>query len=226
MRKDYGLAIRQNTITKATPTDQDVDKAVYKMKKNIIASLNHNIKSPDPTKQHRFCPPGETSWCKWQQDLATCTLTYKGDNCLPEVFLDVLKPIYMNLSETNLLRRCVHGATQNSNESINALVWIRCPKHKHHGATAVQCAAASAVCHFHCGASIREQIMEKLLVPAGKHTKKASHTKDKKRVAQSDLRATQREKKRHQGQQLLNVRREEALKDAEGVTYEAGAFNE
>ena len=109
--------------------------------------------------------------------------------------------------------------SHSNNESINALVWIRCPKHKHHGATAVQCAAASAVCHFHCGASIREQIMEKLLVPAGKHTKKASHTKDKKRVAQSDLRATQKEKKSHQGQQLLNVRREKALKDAEGFQH-------
>ena len=66
----------------------------------------------------------------------------------------------------------------------------------------------------------------KTVGPCWKTHQKASHTKDKKRVAQSDLRATQKEKKRRQGQQLLNVRREEALKDAEGVTYEAGAFNE
>ena len=67
-------------------------------------------------------------------------------------FLDVLRPIYTNLSESKLLRRCVYGATQNPNECMNALVGIRCPKHKHHGAKAVRCVAVSAVCQFHCGA--------------------------------------------------------------------------
>ena len=30
---------------------------VYAMKKNIIATLHHSVKSQDPAKQHRFCPP-------------------------------------------------------------------------------------------------------------------------------------------------------------------------
>ena len=35
--------------------------------------------------------------------------------------------------------------------------------------------------------------MQKQLVPAGKHTKQVSHTKDNKGVAQSDVRATHKE---------------------------------
>ena len=109
-----------------------MDVAVYSMKKNIIAILNHSVKS-EPAKQHRFCPPGESSWCKWQQDAATGTSTYKDNDCLPEVFLEVLRPTFMALSDAKLLERCVLGTTQNPNECVNSMVLVRCPKHKHHG---------------------------------------------------------------------------------------------
>ena len=72
LQKYYALAIRQNTLKKkSNPTDREVDIAIYTMKKNITAILNHSVKGQDPAKQHRFCPVGETSWCKWQQDQAT-----------------------------------------------------------------------------------------------------------------------------------------------------------
>ena len=86
LQKYYGLAIRQNTIGKNSPSEQEIDVAVYQMKKNIIASLHHSVQSDDLAKQHRFCPRGETSWCKWQQDKASGTSTYKGGECLPLVF--------------------------------------------------------------------------------------------------------------------------------------------
>ena len=52
LQKYYGLAIRQNTIGTSNPTRREVDAAVYAMKKNIIATLNHNVKLDDPAKQH------------------------------------------------------------------------------------------------------------------------------------------------------------------------------
>ena len=225
LQRYYGLAIRQNTISGANTTDREVDVAAYTMKKNIIAILNHSVKSDsDASKQHRFCPRGASSWCKWQQDLATATDTYKDDDCLPEVFLEILRPIFMALSETKLLKRCVRGTTQNPNECLNSLVWSRCPKHKHHGVKVIRCAVASAVCHFHGGAGSRERVMERLLIPAGTLTQHASLIKDRKRVRKSDLQLTQKAKKRRQGEDLVRTRREEALRAAEGVTYEAGAF--
>ena len=47
---------------------------------------------------------------------------YKGDDCLPEVFLELLKPTFLALSDRKLEQRCVRGATQDNNESINSLV--------------------------------------------------------------------------------------------------------
>ena len=224
LQRYYGLAIRQNTITKVNPTDEEIDIAVYSMKKNIIAVLTHNVQSDSLAHQHQYCPTGETSWCKWQQDLVTGTTTYKGDNCLPRVFLEVLRPVFMTLSDSKLLTRCIRGTTQNPNECINSLVWVRCPKHKHHSAKVVRFAVASAVCHFHGGALSRERVMQRLAIPAGTHTREACNTKDKKRVRQSDLETSKKQKKRRQGEQLRHTRREEALREAEGTTYEAGGF--
>ena len=81
------------------------------MKKNI-AIFHHCTNSNDDAKQHRFCPLGESSWCKWQQDQATGTSTYKEDDCWPEVFLELLRPTFITLSDTKLLERCVRGKDQ------------------------------------------------------------------------------------------------------------------
>ncbi|PFX11246.1 hypothetical protein AWC38_SpisGene25147 [Stylophora pistillata] len=224
LQRYYGLAIRQNTLTKANPSEREVDIAVYAMKKNIIAILHHCVNSTDNAKQHRFCPPGDSSWCKWQQDQATGTSTYKGDDCLPEVFVETLKPTFVSLSDSKLLERCVRGKTQNPNESINAMVWVRCPKHKHHGVKVVRCAAASAVCHFHRGAESRERLMERLSIPGGAFTEDAFRLRDNSRLRKADKQATAKEKKRRQGLQLIRTQREAALREKEDVLYEAGAF--
>ena len=224
IQKYYGLAIRQNTLKKPNPKQREVEVAVYSMKKNIIAILHHCTESRDPAKQHRFCPKGETSWCKWQQDVASGTSTFKKNDCLPEVFCELLRPTFTTLSDSNLLERCVRGATQNRNESINSMVWARCPKNKHHGIKVVRCAVASAVCHFHSGASSRLRIMDRLSISGGKFTKMSSAKKDKRRVKKADRQATEKEKKHRQAIKQIKVMREEALREAEGVTYEAGGF--
>lgn len=158
--------------------------------------------------------------------MASKTSTYKDDNCLPEAFFEVLKPIFVALSESKLLERCARGATQNPNESLNSMVWVRCPKHKHHGFKAVRCAVASAVCHFHQGAKSRIRIMERLSAPAGSCSSHAFELKDRKRLNKADKQASTKEKKRRQAIQLQRTRREEALRESEGVTYESGNFND
>ena len=130
----------------------------------------------------------------------------------------------MTLSDSKLLERCVLGTTQNPNECVNSMVWVRCPKHKHHGVKVIRCAAASAVCHYHNGASSRLKIMERLCIPGGVCTRVATHAKDSKRLVKSDLQVMQKEKRRRQGERLLRNRREEALQEAEGVAYEPGGF--
>lgn len=66
--------------------------------------------------------------------------------------------------------------------------------------------------------------MERLSIPGGASTRLASNVTDNKKKRKSDLQATAKERKHRQGEQLLCTHREEALREAEGVTYEAGGF--
>ena len=78
--------------------------------------------------------------------------------------------------------------------------------------------------HFHSGAASRARIMQRLVIPAGEYTQKASEEKDKRRLRKSDLQTSAKEKKRRQGEQMRRTRREDALREADGDTYEPGGF--
>ena len=115
---------------------------------------------------------------------------------MPEVFLELLKPIFVDLSNEELLKRCILGTTQNSNESVNSLVWICCPKHKFHGPKTVKYAAASAVLAFNGGSSRSVRLMEKLGTPAFDAAVKSFQKKDKRRIRKlRKLRMKRRRKK-------------------------------
>ena len=93
----------------------------------IWGGLMHRC-STDEAPQHQYCPAGANSWCKWQQVRAGIRPSYEHKPAIPKAVFDVLKPIYVKLSERQLLERCLMDATQNSNESFNAIVWSMCPK--------------------------------------------------------------------------------------------------
>ena len=41
---------------------------------------------------------------------------------------DKIKHVFMDLSSDDLLKKCLHGRTQNDNEVLNQVVWNKCPK--------------------------------------------------------------------------------------------------
>ena len=53
---------------------------------------------------------------------------YEHVSTLPDAIVRELKPIYERLSKPELLDKSLHGLTQNACESLNSLVWQRCPK--------------------------------------------------------------------------------------------------
>ncbi|GFU43939.1 putative kolobok1-1 nv [Trichonephila clavipes] len=50
---------------------------------------------------------------------------YKG---LSNEVLNTIKPTYLELCTKELLTKCLHGKTQNSNECLNGVIWQRVPK--------------------------------------------------------------------------------------------------
>ncbi|XP_057341923.1 uncharacterized protein LOC130678611 isoform X1 [Microplitis mediator] len=102
---------------------------VENMKSAIMATFYH-YGSSDEKPNHDMCPKGEESWCSYQRAEARGELdTFSHDySPLPSDVLKAIKPIYEDLSNENLLSRCVGGFNQNNNESFNQLVWKICPK--------------------------------------------------------------------------------------------------
>ena len=76
--------------------------------------------------RHQCCPLSATSWCKYkvdQVDMVNGTNKYVEKLGLPIPLRKKLEPIFRELSTPGLLERCLHGNAQNSNESLNGLIW-------------------------------------------------------------------------------------------------------
>ncbi|CAF3420720.1 unnamed protein product [Rotaria socialis] len=57
------------------------------------------------------------------------------------------------LTNKDLLRRCLPGVTQNSNECLNSIIWSILSKTKNHGYRSIRGAAALACIYFNQGRS-------------------------------------------------------------------------
>ena len=99
MQKYYGRAIHKNAGD------------LHQMKNCVWAIYHHMIKDDSCTleEQHKLCPKGKGTWCKFWK----APEEYKEDNRLPCVFIDELKPIFIRLTNDDLLKRCLQGQTQN-----------------------------------------------------------------------------------------------------------------
>ena len=103
------------------------------MKKGILASLFH-VASSAKNVWHDHCPKSADSWCGFQRDIINKTGLYKPVVGLLQNILETyIKPIYADLSDDKLLNKCLHGKTQNANESFNAMIWDRVPKSRYCG---------------------------------------------------------------------------------------------
>ena len=149
------------------------------MRTEIKADLYHCLKVPLKEKNH-FCP--SNSWCNCKEGLPCPDKPHHLD----PVFKNHLEPIYDCLSNPAFLARCLPGYTQNSNESINVLVW-KCPKTKWHKRKRVLMAGSSAASHFSGGASKKNQVMLKAGLTVGDHTRK-EFKRDSSRVRQPNRR--------------------------------------
>ena len=116
MQNYYGIAIRNNTNN------------LYAMEKAVGAVLWHCTNFSDNSIRHSMCPRDEHSWCKWQLDKLKGTNTHTNKISLSIFIHNIIRPIFQDLSVDDLLRKCLHGQTQNSNEAFHSILWTRCPK--------------------------------------------------------------------------------------------------
>lgn len=208
----YGMAIRQNT------------DSIYAMKKSVWAVLYHNSKIDDLKERHKFCPRTPNSWCLWQSDQLTGESKYKVKLSLPLAINELLIPIFRNLSSEDLLSRCLHGQTQNNNESINNLIWNKCPKSTYVSRKIIEMAVDSAVIEFNNGATGLYGVLKRCGIKCGRFMDLATKRKDSLRLRNMNLKSSKRGIGRRKKLRAIRKGFIDAEKHVEGETYAPGAF--
>ena len=84
--------------------------------------------------------------------------------------IKVLKPVFVDLSKDDFLLKCVHGSTQNNNESINNVIWKRVPKYIYVGWEALEMGVASAVINYNNGLNGISDVYNELSMEVGSYT--------------------------------------------------------
>ena len=115
---------------------------------------------------------------------------------IPEAVANVILPTFEALSEESLLSKCMHGGTQNQNESINGLIWQRATKETHASLPTVEAATFLGVAHFNDGSISSLSVLKQLGIVPGVHCMKACRKLDSDRIRHSRRKSGEAAKKR------------------------------
>ena len=135
---------------------------------------------------------------------------------------DAIRPVYEDLSSSDLLRKCVGGFTQNSNEGLNALIWKVAPKETHSGSIIVQITTYIATGMFNEGHMSLLKTLKTLSIKIANAAHYMCQEADAQRISTGELKAQQAttEGRIHRRQSRLQA--EVAQIAEEGHLYDAG----
>ena len=105
--------------------------------RNRILAIYYHASSHDEEPRHGQCPIGENSWCWYQKAIAKNETPASHSSkhlylsgLSKDLLVNILK-IFIDLTSTSLLQRCLQVHTQNRNESLHSKLWRKCLKVKH-----------------------------------------------------------------------------------------------
>lgn len=146
----YGAAIRSNECN------------LDGMRRAVWAIWCHKSWT-DENPKHALCPDPPNTWCPYRKAEEAGTLgTYKHKNSIPTAIMDAIKPIFGDLCKASLLKKCLHGKTQNVNEAFNNVLWTRIPKNVFVGRITLELGAFDAVATFNDGNASRIKVLQHL----------------------------------------------------------------
>ena len=207
----YGIAVRACT-----------GRTVEEMKCDIGAALYHCSEVDTDDQRHMFCPKTEMSWCKYQADKVNNTNTYKNTRGIHNKIFKLVKPVFMELSNNELLKKCLHGKTQNTNESLNGVIWKKCPKDVYVGRPTLEMGINSAIISFNCGASSILDVTREYGLEDGIYAINFCYKKDELRVKESNRKVCVKGKSARKRLRAIRKGFGDKEKEKEGEVYGAG----
>ena len=159
-----------------------------------------------------------------KKDRLDNTNLHKSKGDLPIVVRKAILPIYKSLCKAEMLEKCLHGNTQNANESFNGMIWNRVPKATHVGLDVLSVGVYDAIAHFNIGEKAALDIMELLKVDPGFHMTKSCRTVNVQRKRSSTYRMSEPQRKRRKILRHSKTKQQDKNIEKEGTSYEKGGF--
>ncbi|GFY08079.1 uncharacterized protein TNCV_1354951 [Trichonephila clavipes] len=106
-----------------------------------------------------------------------------------------LKFFFRDLTAKELLLKCLHGRTQNPNESFNNCVWNRVPKKTFVSKRTLQMGVMDAVICFNEGAYARTEVLKALKINPGVNTCEGLRKIDYVRISEAEMAVQKASKK-------------------------------
>lgn len=203
----YGKAIRDNV------------GSLGNMERAVWAIYYHRL-STDAEHHHGLCPDGLDTWCGFKKAKLS-KQEYKHKHSLPVPVMSAIKPTFQFLANPDLLKKCLHGGTQNANESFNNLIWKWCPKTKFVSKIVVELGTYDAIVVFNNGNKGRAKIIQHLGLDPGVFGKKIFDDIDNQRIVAAEA---SMKKLCQEARQEKRVKRKQTEDEEEAEEYGYGQF--
>lgn len=154
----------------------------------------YHRQSTDEKPCHMYCPPGESSWCSFNKAEAI-NASFLHRPAFPEPATETIRPIYVDLSKEDLLKKCLHGRTQNPNESVNNCIWKKIPKIDFVSLTTLQFGVADAILCFNEGLIAKVNVLKHWGIEPGMFMIEGLETIDRRRVFKAEKECREQNKK-------------------------------
>jgi len=135
---------------------------------------------------------------------------------------ELVEPIYGEPTSPDLLKKCLHGMTQNNNESLTKLIWDRCPKETSVSRLAIEDATYSAVSYFSDGSASIIRVFRELKVVPGHYTTSGLLKGDNTRIYYARRKSLDRTKTRRKVLRAKRKNFQDNKENEEGNVYEKG----
>lgn len=202
----FGIALRQNVGNLSSMEDA------------CMASMYH------VAEYHDKCPKGDNTWCQFQKDKLEGTTLHKSKGGLPIDVRQKILPIYVDLCKSEMLQKCLHGKTQNANESFNGMIWNRIPKANHVGIKVLSLGVYDAIAHFNYGEKASIDIMEELNMQSGEYMKRVCQVINVVRRKSAAYKMSAKQCKRRKILRHNRRKKQDKYIEHEGPSYEKGGY--
>ncbi|GFW05829.1 uncharacterized protein TNCV_603011 [Trichonephila clavipes] len=174
----------------------------------------------DLNPQHGLCPLGDDSWCGYNRSKLKGD-TYKHKHNLPIAIMHCIKKVFRDLSSPELLSRCLHGKTQNCNESLNSVIWSIIPK-----TVFVQLGTLKTGVYESISIYITKlKVLDLLNIQPGFYTCRALQEADHARIRKAEKAISRRTKEARIKNRQLKCRQEDDLADdLSNPSYGSGMY--